>query len=136
MLTATRDTDATARIRSLRRNLRAPSRSRAEFSMPRPLPFFALQVLAVVLLGACSDGRRFSPEAWRQEDQFERTAFTSDLIARRLLIGKQWHEVNAMLGQGRALGPEASTWNVGMDKETGEAIVLEVDFRDGFATRA
>ena len=95
-----------------------------------------LLILFLMLLVACTDGRRFSPEAWRQEDQFQRDVFTADLIGRRLLIGKRWHEVNQMLGPGRTFGREYSTWNVGLDAETGAPIVLQVDFRDGIATRA
>ncbi|KGQ19747.1 hypothetical protein LF41_2689 [Lysobacter dokdonensis DS-58] len=98
---------------------------------------FLLVLPLMFLLAACmSDGRRFTPEAWRQVDQFERNAFTADLIGRRLLIGKKWHEVNQMLGPGRTLGQEASTWNVALDKDTGAPVVLQVDFRDGIAYRA
>ena len=67
-------------------------------------PLLILCPHAIVV--ACTDGRRFSPEAWRQEDQFQRDVFTADLIGRRLLIGKQWHEVNRMLGPGRTFGRE------------------------------
>lgn len=103
--------------------------------MRRFLLMLVQTMLLLTVLSACSDGRRFTPEAWRQEDQFKRSDFTADLISRRLLIGKQWHEVNEMLGPGRALGTDASTWNVGLDKKTGAPVVLQVDFRDGFATR-
>ena len=103
--------------------------------MRRPLLFLSLAFLTAVL-AACTDGRRFSPEAWRQEDQFDRNAFTADLIARRLLIGKRRFEVHQMLGPGRTYGQEMATWNVGRDEKTGAPIVLEVDFRDGIATRA
>src|SRR6476660_9650302 len=68
----------------------------------------SMLILALLLLSACSDGRRFSPEAWAQEDRFQRQAFTSDLIARRLLIGKGWSEVQNMLGPGRTRGTEVS----------------------------
>ncbi len=103
----------------------------SEFPMRR-----SFLLLALMLLAACSDGRRFSPEAWAQEDRFDRHVFTSDLIARRLLIGKGWGEVHHMLGQGRTLGQEASTWDVGVDADTGAPIVLQVDFKDGVATHA
>ncbi|MUV14188.1 hypothetical protein [Noviluteimonas gilva] len=103
--------------------------------MRRPLLILSLVFLAALFSG-CTDGRRFSPEAWRQEDQFQRHAFTGDLLGRRLLIGKGWREVHQMLGPGRTFGRDVSTWNVGLDKETGTPIVLEVDFRDGIATHA
>jgi len=93
-------------------------------------------LLALLLLSACSDGRRFSPEAWAQEDRFQRQEFTSDLIARRLLIGKGWGEVQHMLGPGRTRGKEVSTWDVGIDEKTGAPIVLQVDFKDDIATHA
>ncbi|MGO4551904.1 hypothetical protein AB4059_12480 [Lysobacter sp. 2RAF19] len=96
----------------------------------------SLLILGLLLLAACSDARRFSPEAWAQEDRFQRQAFTSDLIARRLLIGKGWGEVQHMLGPGRTRGHEMCTWDVGLDEDTGAPIVLQVDFKDDVATRA
>ena len=123
-------TDATAMIGSLRRSTGTPPRS-TEFEMRRPL-----LVLSLLLLAACSDGRRFSPEAWRAEDPLRRNTLTSDLLARRLLIGKGEGEVYEMLGPSRSFGRDTATWNIGVDAQTGAQMVLQVDFRDGVATQA
>jgi hypothetical protein len=99
--------------------------------MRRPLLLLSLLVLA-----ACSDGRRFSPEAWRAEDPLRRNTFTADLLGRRLLIGKGQGEVYAMLGPSRTFGQDTASWNIGVDPQTGAPMVLQVDFRDGVATQA
>ena len=92
-------------------------------------------VLLPILLAACGDERRFSPEAWAQTDPMERSAFTGDLISRRLLIGKSWTEVLGMLGSAREFSTDSATWVVGVD-ERNRPMVLQVDFQDRKAIRA
>lgn len=96
----------------------------------RRIPMLAL----LVLLAACSDARRFTPEGWRQADPLDRHVYVGDLISRHLLIGKPRREVELMLGPGYKEGDRTS-WNVGVDDE-GKVQVLQVDFGGGLAIRA
>ena len=94
-----------------------------------------LLIALFVLLSACNDGSRFTPEAWRQADAMERHQFTADLLGRRLLIGKNRHEIDRMLGLGYRQA-DSSTWKVGADPKTQRLEVLRVDFKDEIAVRA
>lgn len=93
-------------------------------------------VLAVLLmLAACNDGSRFTAESWRQTDPLERHVFVSDLVSRRVLIGKSRREVEGMLGAGyRQL--DSTSWNIGANPESGRPQMLRVDFSRGVAVRA
>ena len=97
----------------------------------RRIPMLAL----LVLLAACSDARRFTPEGWRQADPLDRHVYVGDLISRHLLIGKPRREVERLLGPGYKEGDRTS-WNVGVNDQTGKPQVLQVDFGGGVATRA
>ena len=95
-----------------------------------------LALLAVlVMLGACNDASRFSPEGWRQTDPLQRHVYVDDLISRRLLIGKSNREIYEMLGGGYREG-DSMTWNIGADPKSGRTQMLRVDFANGVAVRA
>jgi hypothetical protein len=100
----------------------------------RRIPMLAVLAM-LVMLGACNDASRFSPESWRQADPLERHLFVDDLISRRLLIGKNSREINEMLGGGYREG-SSTTWNIGVDPKSGRPQVLRVDFSNGVAVRA
>jgi hypothetical protein len=89
----------------------------------------------LMLLAACSDARRFTPEGWRQADPLDRHVYVGDLISRHLLIGKPRREVERLLGPGYKEGGSTS-WNVGVNDQTGKAQVLQVDFSGDVAVRA
>jgi hypothetical protein len=96
-----------------------------------------LSALLLLPLAACTQGdRRFTSESWRATDPLQRSVFVDDLVARRVLVGKQQRDVYAMLGAPDYRGAEFSTWTVGTRADGGQVLILQVDFREGTAIKA